>query len=279
MLLSSVGFAFMAMLVKLVYARGIPVLEIVAARSVISGAISYWDVKRKGINLWGNQKILLFARGFIGSLALFCVYYAVSNLPFAEATVLQYLNPIITAIFAVIFLKEALHSSVIVCTILSLLGLVILVRPEFIFGDMSSSYPSLAILAALGGALGSALAYVLVRKLSISEDVSVIIFYFPLIALPFSILFLGNDFVMPQGSTWFLLLGVGIGAQVGQIFLTKAMRVESAAKVTGLSYIQVFFAAIIGWLVFSEIPTIWTFIGGALILLGAFINLTWTQKH
>jgi len=56
----------------------------------------------------------------------------------------------------------------------------------------------LSIVIALLGAFGSAVAYVIVKRLSASEDSSVIIFYFPLIALPLSVLLLGDDFVVPD---------------------------------------------------------------------------------
>ena len=56
MLISALGFALMAACVKEVSGLGIPVLEIVAARAIVSGIISYADIKRKKIPLWGNNK-------------------------------------------------------------------------------------------------------------------------------------------------------------------------------------------------------------------------------
>lgn len=278
MILSALGFAVMGACVKLVSARGIPVLEIVAARALVSALISYIDVKRKGISVWGKRKGLLCARGLAGALALVCVYYALVNIPFAEATMLQYLHPMFTAILAIFFLKERLQKSTLLCIVLSFIGLLIIVRPSFLFGGLHADYPTLAIVAAIAGAFGSAVAYVLVRKLNETEDTSVIIFYFPIIALPFSVILLGDDFVMPQGWSWLLLLGVGIATQVGQVGLTKAMKTETASKATSFSYLQVVFAALLGWFVFSEAPVIWTWIGGGLIILGAFLNVFLKDK-
>ena len=61
MMLSTLCFALIAMFVKLAHADGIPVLEIVAARSLISAVLSYLDVRRKNIALLGNHKSLLLA--------------------------------------------------------------------------------------------------------------------------------------------------------------------------------------------------------------------------
>ena len=106
MVLSAFGFSIMAVCVKLASAEKIPVLEIVAARALISLVLSYLSVRYKGIDLFGNKRKLLFSRGLVGAMALVCVYYAITHLPLAEATVLQFLHPMFTAVLAVMFLKE-----------------------------------------------------------------------------------------------------------------------------------------------------------------------------
>ena len=115
MLLSAFAFSLMTACVKLVSTHNIPVFEIVAARGIVSLFISYLDIKRKKIPLWGNNKKLLIARGVTGSLALICVYYAVTTLPLAEATLLQYIYPVFTAILAFFFLKEKVQRSTLIC--------------------------------------------------------------------------------------------------------------------------------------------------------------------
>jgi len=276
MLLSALGFSLMTASVKAVSSYGIPVLEIVAARALVSLVISYLDVKRKRISMWGSNKILLTARGVIGALALICVYFAVTTLPLAEATILQYLHPVFTALLALMFLGERIQQSTIVCILLSIAGLVIMVKPDLFVGEVTE-LPLLSVSAALLGALGSAIAYVIVRRLSQTEDSSVIILYFPLIALPVSIFLLGDDFVMPGAEALLLLLLVGIFTQMGQVGLTKAMQHEVAGKATAYSYVQVIFSLALGWAFFSEIPTLWTLIGGGLIMAGALINVLWKR--
>jgi len=271
MLLSALGFALMGACVKEVSTHGIPVMEIIAARALVSLIISYLDVKRKGISLWGSNKPFLIARGVVGTVALICVYYAVVTLPLAEATLIQYLHPAFTAVIALFFLKERLHLSTLICIVLSLVGLIIMVKPELLLGE-GIELPWFGVTIAVFGALGSAIAYVLVRRLSQSEDSSVIIFYFPLIALPISIVYPGESFVMPDETALMLLILVGIFTQIGQIGLTKAMQTEVAGKATAYSYVQVIFAVILGWIAFDEIPLLWTWIGGSLIVTGALIN-------
>ena len=103
MLLSALGFALMSACVKYVSNYGIPLFEIVAARACVSLVISYLDVKRKRISVWGHNKPLLMLRGAVGTIAPMCVYYSVTTLPLAEATILQYVHPVFTALLGVLF--------------------------------------------------------------------------------------------------------------------------------------------------------------------------------
>jgi len=275
MLLSAGGFALMAACVKLCAERGIPLMEILAARALISLLISYLDVRRRGVSPWGTQRGWLRARGVVGTRALSGVYYAVITLPRAEATLLQYTHPVFTARLARFLLRERIHGATMACIALSITGLVVMVNPGF-NGELATTLPAFSVAIALLGALGSAVAYVIVRRLSPAEDASVIIMYFPLVALPLSLLLLGDDFIMPDAATLFLLLLVGVFTQVGQLGLTHAMRYDNAGRNAAYSYIQVVFAAVLGWAVFSEIPSLWTWVGGGLIISGALINLAKT---
>lgn len=276
MLLSALGFALMAVCVKLAYEDGMPVLEIVAARAGVSLLLSYIDLRRKNLPLLGTNKALLFARGAVGSVALFAVYGAVTLLPLAEATMLQYLHPMFVALLALVFLGERFHAGLVIGLVLSFVGAVLVTGPSFIF-DADAREDALSVLGvclALAGAFGSAVAYVLVRKLSRLEDSSVIILYFPMVALPLSLVLLGGDFVLPNSAeTWGLLIGVGIFTQIGQIGLTKAMQTETAARATAFSYVQVVFAVILGAIFFGQWPSMNALIGVALIMVAALLNI------
>ncbi|EJL6399548.1 DMT family transporter [Vibrio navarrensis] len=272
MLLSALGFALMSASVKYVSVHGIPLFEIVAARALVSLILSYADVKRKRISIWGNNKALLFARGTVGTVALMCVYYSVTTLPLAEATILQYVHPVFTALLAVLFLQERVQLSTLACIGLCLLGLFCMVYPT-LGQHAASELPMFSVAIALLGAFGSSIAYVIVRKLSRTEDSSVIIFYFPLVALPTASLLIGDDFVLPDLWLVFALVLVGIFTQIGQFGLTKAMQTQTAGKASAYSYVQIVFSALLGVWLFNEIPSFWTFLGGALIVFGALINV------
>ncbi|MFV0449555.1 MAG: DMT family transporter [Vibrio sp.] len=272
MFLSALGFSLMTASVKAVHEYGIPVFEIVAARALVSFVISYADVKRKRISMWGLNKPLLALRGAVGTFSLICVYYAVTSLPLAEATILQYTHPIFTALLAVFFLKERIQPTTLICIVLCVLGLYCILIPE-LDGSTDVTLPTFSVVIALVGAFGSSIAYVIVRKLSQTEDSSVIILYFPMIATPISILLVWNDFIMPDLKLSFMLIMIGVFTQIGQYGLTKAMKTQEAGKASAFSYVQIVFSIVIGVVYFNEIPAMWTYIGGALIVTGALINV------
>ena len=151
-----------------------------------------------------------------------------------------------------------------------------MIQPN-LYIESSVQYPWLSIGAGVLGAFGSAVAYVIVKKLTKTDDSSVIIFYFPLIALPIALILLGKDFVMPSLAATGLLVLIGIFTQIGQVGLTKALHCADANKATTYAYVQVLFSVFIGWAYFSEVPVATTIIGGGLIMVGALINVLWKR--
>ncbi len=270
MVLSALAFSAMTALVKLAGER-LPSQELVVARAIVSLVLSWSLLRSARVSPWGEDRRWLWLRGLLGFAGLSCVYGAVTHLPLAEATVLQYLHPPITALLAGVFLKETVSPRVALATVASLTGVVCVAKPAFVFGSAAASLDPFWVAVAIGGAAFSAGAYVVVRKLSRQgEDPLVIVFYFPLVTLPAALPTMWPDFVMPRGSEWLLLLGIGIATQIGQVSLTRGLAVLPAAHGTALSYLQVVFAAVLGALVFGERPDGWSIVGGALVIGSAF---------
>jgi drug/metabolite transporter (DMT)-like permease len=270
MILSALAFSAMTVLVKLIGQR-IPSQEIVVARALVSLVLSWWLLHQAGISAWGNpdNRGWLWLRGFLGFAGLSCVYGAVTHLPLADATVLQYLYPPLTALLAGVFLGEAITRRIWFATLLSLIGVSIVARPAFLFGGTAARLDPFWTGVAIAGAIFSAAAYVVVRRLSRNENPLVIVFYFPMVALPAAIPTVGADFVWPMGWEWLILLGIGLTTQVGRVSLTRGLTILPAAQGTALSYVQIVFAAIWGVLIFGEKPDTWTVFGGGLVVMSS----------
>ena len=256
-------FSVMSLFVKLA-GRRLPSQEIVFARSLIMTVICLVALRRRAIPPLGTRRRLLLLRSGFGFAALSCFYYALVHLPLADATVIQYTNPVFTALLAVFLLRERLRPVELAGLALSLLGVLIVARPSFLFGT-AARLPLVPVLVALGGAVCSGTAYVLVRKLE-SEHYLVVILYFSMLSVLGSFPFLLHQAVLPRGWEWLVLLGVGLSTQAGQVFLTRGLHRERAGRATAATLVQVVFAAFWGVLVFGEVPDVWVLFGSALII-------------
>jgi drug/metabolite transporter (DMT)-like permease len=271
MALSALAFSAMNVLVKLAGAR-LPTQEIVFVRALVSLAISLALLRRAGIHGLGTRRGLLLLRGLWGYAALSCVFYAVSHLPLAEATMIQYLHPTLTALLAALVLGERGDRALAASLALGSAGVALVVRPALLFGGAAAPLEPGAVAAALAGAALTAVAYVGVRELSRSEHPLVIVVWFPLVAAPAALPATLAHGLWPTAVEWALLAGIGVLAQLGQMWLTRGLALETAGRATALSYLQIAFAVGWGWLFFAELPGPWTAAGAALIAAGTWIG-------
>ena len=272
LVLSSLAFSLMTVCVKQLGGR-IPVTEIVLARSVISIMLTGVGLRMARVNPLGNKRGLLLARGLAGSLALLCFFEAVTSLPLASATVLQYTYPTFTAGAAWILLAEPLRRRIGLAVAVGWIGVVLVIQPQWI-GHGMATLALIPVLLGLAGALCTALAYVCVRKLSVTEHPLVIILYFPLVSIPISLPAVIQQGVMPSGLDWLWLLGVGVLTQLGQIWVTRGLSCLPAARATSLNYVQVVFAATWGWIWFHETVNVLTLAGAGLVLIASCISIS-----
>ena len=284
LLLAAFSFSLMTVCVKGAGDR-LPVAEVVLARALVSLGLSWWLVRRAAINPWGQRRRLLALRGLLGSVALACVYGAVTRLPLATATLLQYLYPTFTALLAWLSLGEPLSRRMLLACGCGWLGVLVVAQGtspamagltvwHSLFHPLawSGSPAVIGLLLGLLGALLTALAYVSVRELGRSEHPLVIVFWFPLMALPLTLPWVLLEPVLPNGIELLWLLGVGLFTQLGQIGLTHGLTQLPAARATTIGYAQVLFAAFWGWLLFGESISSTTALGALLILTAALLS-------
>jgi drug/metabolite transporter (DMT)-like permease len=277
MVASALCFSLMVVCVRAVGPR-IPLAEVVLVRALISVALSAWLLWRARIPPLGHRRGLLVIRGVLGTVALVCVYAAVVRLPMATATVLQYLYPTLTAALAWPLLGERLGLRLLMAMLVGWLGVLVIAVPGSVLGDgpgamgYVAGVDPLGLMLALAGALLTALAYVAVRQLGRSEHPLVIVLYFPLMAVPLMLPAVLLEPVWPTAREAAALLGVGLFTQLGQIGLTQGLTALPVARATALSYAQVVFAALWGWLFFTEPLDLRTGIGAVLVLAATLLN-------
>ena len=273
---SGLAFSLMSVCVKAIGEK-IPVAELVFARAAISLIITRLLLYKNNINPWGYQKRLLLIRGILGTVALFCIFKALIILPIATATVIQYIYPTFTVICAYFILKEYIFKRILFSIIIGWLGIILVAQPEWTTNN-NIIETLIAISIAILGALMTSLAYICVRKLSAKENPLVIIYYFPLVSIPVSLPFIINDFVLPTGTDWIWIFGIGFFTQIGQLCITEGLRLIPAGQATSLNYSQVVFSSIAGVFLFQESITTEIYLGGLCVLISTIISMSTTRS-
>lgn len=269
MLLASFFFACMAVCVKLL--KGIPVLEIIFFRALISAALCLVGLWRGGIPVFGNNKGLLTLRGIAGALALAQGFWLLQNTPLAAASTLTHLSPIFTTLIGIWFVREKVELRQFLWFLLSFGGILLMQGFDYRISPMH-------LLLGITASLTMGLAYNCVRKLGRSEHPLVIIFYFPLVCLPLAGLYSVFTWVQPQGIEWLWLLLLGLFTQLGQYFMTKSYQVAEISKVAIVNYTEVGFSVVLGLVLFGENFNLLTYAGMALVVLGVVLNVL-TRKR
>lgn len=273
MVLSAFFFSIMSVGVKLA-GRQMDSQQIVLARAAIALLLCIITIKHLGIPFWGSKenRHLLIMRGVFGFIALSCFFYTVTVLPLADATVIQYTNPVFVTLFAAIFLKERISPFQILGLLGCLAGVACIAQPSFLFGGEGvARLDPLAVGLALVGAVLAGGAYTVVRSLSGREHAMVVVFYFPLVATPLAIPTAWPVLSMPDAWGWACLLAVGVSTQIAQVFLTKGLHLEKAGPATSITYLQIVFAFLWGMLLFGETPTLLSGIGTLLVVGSSLI--------
>lgn len=273
-LVSCIFFAAMTAVIKLTSVK-ISLFEIVFYRSVINLFImgSLIIIKKQSFktpNFKGH-----FVRSTVGMIAMFMGFYALIQLPIATATSLTYTNPIFQTIIAFFQNRRKISIALIASVLLGFMGCLILLNPKL------SGLNHVAIMIGIMAGLFTALAYFNVNKLiRAGESNLLVVFYFSLICSVFSLIgiMLGDGFSALELQDMLMILLIGIFGSVGQVTLTQAYGHGNPVVVGTLSYSQIIFAAILGYLIFSETISLYSVLGIILILMAGMVSLLNSRK-
>ncbi|MDX1781197.1 MAG: DMT family transporter [Thalassovita sp.] len=214
-----------------------------------------------------------FWRGFVGTAAMGMGFAGLGLLPLPEVTAIGYAAPLLTVVFAAMFLGEEVRLFRMSAVGLGLIGVLIVVEPRLTLFSEETVQTSEALGAAfvLTGAICAALAQIYVRKLVQTEQTSAIVFFFSLTSTFLSLFTIPFGWVVPALPEVGLLILAGLFGGLGQIFLTSAYRFAGASVVAPFDYASMLFALLIGYFVFSEVPTGQMLAGASLVILAGVI--------
>lgn len=218
-------------------------------------------------------------RGLMGTLAMGLGFAGLGYLPLPEVTAIGYAAPILTVVFAAMFLGEEVRLFRISAVAMGLVGVLVVVYPRLtVMSDGAAGYlEAFGAMVVLGGAVFAALAQVFVRRLVNTEQTAAIVFYFSLTATALSLVTLPFGWVRPTPGEAAILVGAGLLGGIGQILLTSSYREADASLVAPFDYASMIFALGIGYFVFAEVPTA-PMLGGAALIVTAGILIIWRER-
>ena len=258
-ILASLFGAVMGGVIKFVGQR-IPVFEILFIRQICVLLIISPLLLRNPIKLFKTNKLKLHVmRGIFAAIAMITGFTALVHLPLAEATAISFAQTLFTTLLAIIFLKEAVGIRRWSVTIVGFIGVLIIIRPS------TESINEYAILALISSLFVAGIIIVL-RRLAQTDNPSTIMAYQSLFV---TVIMSGPAFYLWIMPTWLelaLTLMIGVLMSAMQWVRIQGMKVAEAASVAPFEYIRLIFATLIGIIIFSEIPTIWTVTGSAIII-------------
>jgi drug/metabolite transporter (DMT)-like permease len=221
-----------------------------------------------------------FWRGFMGTMAMGLGFAGLGYLPLPEVTAIGYAAPLLTVVFAAMFLGEEVRVFRITAVALGLAGVLIVLSPRLsLVSEGAASYrEAFGAALVLGGAVFAALAQVFVRKLVMAEQTATIVFWFSVTSTVLSLVTIPFGWVWPTPFETALLVGAGLMGGVGQILLTSSYREADASVIAPFDYASMLFALAIGWFVFAEAPT-GTMLGGAALVVLAGCLIIWREHR
>ncbi len=218
-------------------------------------------------------------RGLVGTTAMGLMFTGLGLLPLPEVTAIGYAAPILVVVFAAMFLGEQVRIFRLSMVAFGLAGVLVVLSPRLqVDPTTAGTGETLGAVIVLLAAVFAALAQVFVRKMVQTESTAAIVFYFSLTASAMSPLTLPWGWAWPPAWVIALLVLAGMLGGVGQILLTSAYRFADASLVAPFEYASMLLAIIVGYTVFSEVPTPTMLIGAAMIVT-AGILIIWRERQ
>ncbi|MDG3086431.1 DMT family transporter [Vibrio hannami] len=264
-LFSTALFVLSGMMVRML-SGSIDTFQILLFRQIVFILVLLPAIRANIEVLLKPKKVKLHVLRITGAFfALYFGFITVSNLPFADAQALGFLQVLFVALISKTFLSEKLSGSRLFTIVVGFVGVMLVVQPKF--------YETSFIFVLIGAvaSLGAAIAVVCVRKVAQTEP--------KITLLAYQAIFVGLIALLPSISNWYwptlnelgLLIMVGLLSSVGQWIGVTAYKYGEANIIANVQYVSIIYSLVLGYFIFSEIPDSLALIGASILILSAVI--------
>lgn len=214
---------------------------------------------------WG----LFGLRGLVHGCGVMLWFFAMVRIPIADVTAMNYLAPVYVTIGAALFLGEKLAFRRVLAVVAALIGALIILRPGF--REVSSGHLAMLVTAVLFG-VSYLTAKVMADEVKPSVVVAMLSIFVTIVLAPFAI----AVWVTPTFGDLVLLFCVACFAVAGHYTMTLAFAAAPLTVTQPVTFAQLIWAVLIGYLIFDEAVDIWVLIGGV-VILGSVVFITWRE--
>jgi len=195
-------------------------------------------------------------------ISMLGLFSALTLTPIATVTALSFISPVFASVAAIVLLRERSSLARWLAVAGGVIGMLLIVRPGVI---PLSAGPVLAIC----GALAWAVSIIVIKLMSSTESSTTQVTYMSIVVTPLTLLLAVWVWKWPSLQMIPVLLFMAGIATVGQFAYTKSFLYAEATALMPLDFTRLMWASLIGYLVFGEVPDIWSWIGGTVIFLSA----------
>ena len=264
----------MFLLVKIAGNRGVHIAESLFWRQLagLPVAIAWLWWNRDLASIRTQQPGGHALRMILGIAAMGLNFTSMTLLPMAYATTFGFATQIFATILAALFLAEPTGKYRWGAVIMGFIGILVALRPG------QGGFNNTGVIVALSGALLTGCTVIQLRRLNRTETPGAIVFWFSLTSIvPLGIaqIFVARSH---DAETWTVIGGLALAGAIGQILLTASLRYASVATIMTIDYGSLIWTALLGYVVFADVPGI-AVLQGAPLIIGAGLIIAWREQH
>lgn len=260
-------FTSMSVFIRL-SAQDIHALEVVFFRNFLAFLLLLPWLMNQGFAVLKTRRLGLYsARASINVVGMAAGFLSLTMIPLAEATALGFTAPLWATIGAVLILGEVIRARRITALVIGFVGVLIVLRPGV-------ETVSLGSVLALTHAFLIAVTTLIVKRLTATENPTSIVIWMALMQSPLSLVPALFVWTWPTWTTWLWLWCLAAAGTLGHLCWTRAFTIAEVSQLQPFEFIKLPMIAAFAYVVFDELPTIWTWLGGAVIFAStAYISI------
>jgi drug/metabolite transporter (DMT)-like permease len=238
----------------------VPVFEVVFFRNFFNLVFMLPWLARIGWSALRTERLGLHAlRSTLGLISMMLQFSALALMPLAEATAISFTAPLFAVIGAALVVGETVRLRRWIAIVVGFIGVAVILRPGA--GAMQG-----AALLMLAGSTSVGIGFVCVKLLSRTESPNAMVLFMGLFMAPVSLIPALFVWQWPSLIGWGYLVGVGACATLGHLCFNRAFAAADASAVLPYDYTRLLFVAVIAFVLFGEMPDLWTWVGAGIIV-------------